>query len=304
MENLMIYQTELFVNNYFPEEQDLINSNQNQYNDIEEKCFKYHYTNVESLKKILSTKKLRLMHYKYLNDTTEGKLIFDHLIKHSEADFVESLKILHQTIVNNFYVGSFSLFGNRLSQWRAYGNVCIGFDFNKMEYDLRFIEDLKGTQHVTSGLGFTKCDYIDTSIQDDINRIVEDIKNSFRDLSNMSLEDKSQFQYNALKLGLFLFGIKHIGFQEEHEYRIFHYLWKINPFKNERGKSYFNFIFKPEHVKRIVVGPSNQQDEIYKDIQKFKEQNILDYAHVEIYRSTIPFIDKKPNNCLKRTRTR
>ena len=51
MENSMNHHTWLFVNNYLPEEHDLMNFDSNQYNDREGKCLKYHYTNVDSLKK-------------------------------------------------------------------------------------------------------------------------------------------------------------------------------------------------------------------------------------------------------------
>ena len=287
------------MNHHLPEEQELINSNPNQYYDKERKCLKYHYTNLKALKKILGAKNIWLMHCKHLKDTTEGNLVFNHLIEQSKkTDFIEALKALHQTIIKKFYVGSFSLYGNSLSQWRGYGNVCIGFDFTKLQYDLRFIEDLKGSRLVSSGINFTRCDYIDPSIKDDINSFTKNITQNFKGLSNNSLEDIPQFQYHALTLGTLLFGVKHIDFQEEHEYRIFYYLYNVVPFKNKDGDPYIKFLFNPEHIKRIVIGPSNQQDEIYKDILNFLEQNNLEYKHVELYRSKIPYYLLKSINTI------
>jgi hypothetical protein len=93
--------TELFVNHYLPEEQDWINSDQD--DDKERKYLKYHYTNLESLKKILGSKNLWLMHYEYLNDSTEGTLVFEHLKEQlKEKDYIEKLKKLYRTMIKNF----------------------------------------------------------------------------------------------------------------------------------------------------------------------------------------------------------
>ena len=69
------------------------------------------------------------MHYKTLNDTTEGELIFDHVRRQLDGmNCIEDLERIYQAAKKNFYVGSFSACGDLLSQWRGYGDFCIGFD--------------------------------------------------------------------------------------------------------------------------------------------------------------------------------
>src|SRR3972149_7387189 len=140
----MIAEKELLVDHLFPEEYELLNSSQEIYFNNERKCYKYHYTNVDSVKKILRNKNIRLYHYKHLTDSSDGRLLFKHILSEKKYSYVINiLKSLYESALQNLYLASFSLYGNRLSQWRGYGDACIGFNFEKMKYSHRFIKDIK-----------------------------------------------------------------------------------------------------------------------------------------------------------------
>ncbi|MBL7479997.1 DUF2971 domain-containing protein [Legionella bononiensis] len=112
----------------------------------------YHYTNHDSLYKIVNTKTLRATHVYYMNDSSEIKHAIDLFIKivnqRKEQQNIQplTLQLLEQLtewvkylIYNPHYIFSFSLseHGNLLSQWRAYTHhgtgVSIGFDFSDLE---------------------------------------------------------------------------------------------------------------------------------------------------------------------------
>jgi hypothetical protein len=227
-----------------------------------------------------------------LNDTSEGRLLFDYILAQNKySSIIEILKQFYVSAVENLYLTSFSIFGNRLSQWRGYGNICIGFDFEKIKESLHFIEDATAKLLETSALSIERCNYIDTSDIAEMDSLSETIVNNFKDVSSniQSSSSINEFQYYSLTLGSLLFSSKHIGFQEENEFRVFRYLWKTNPFI-DNNKSYLKLYFEPECVQRIVIGPSANQNDIYESILIFLSNSI--YNKVELYKSTIPFISK------------
>jgi hypothetical protein len=120
------------------------------------------------------------------------------------------------------------------------------------------------------------------------NKIVNDVESRIKEIikSNSSIID----HYQYLSTGAICFSLKHPGFKEECEYRIYSYLWNRAPLSH-KGKRYIKFYFSPSRVRRIVIGPSEKQITIIKRIEKFLSSH-NEYKHVDLAKSTIPFITK------------
>ena len=58
------------------------------------------------------------------------------------------------------------------------------------------------------------------------------------------------------------------------------------------SKIYIEFPFEPKAVRKIVIGPSKDQDGIYKQVENCLK-NIDAYSHVKIAKSTIPVVMHK-----------
>lgn len=274
------------IHNLFPEEE----------NSINESRIVYHYTNSDALKSILSNKCIWLTKFQQSNDSTEGRLLFEKAFEqlelHKKNEIKTNLNNLFIAIMKNAYVGSFCSYGNKLSQWRFYGNVNIGFDFKQLSNSIHFIEDKNKREHYTSGLFFNKCDYLDPSDLPSLNNYISEFLNTFSDIGNANLEDWDIFRYNTLKLGSVLFPIKHQGFSEESEYRAIHYLWDVIPFTNPcKEQLYIKLLFDKSDIKRIVIGPSCEQEITRKKIISFLEDNHSIYEHVEVVISKIPYVE-------------
>lgn len=274
------------IHNLFPEEE----------NPIDENRIVYHYTNYDALKSILSNKCIWLTKFQQSNDSTEGRLLFDKAFKqlelHNKNEIKTKLNKLFVAIMKNTYVSSFCRYGNKLSQWRYYGNVNIGFDFKQLSSSIHIIEDKNKEERYTSGLFFNECDYLDPSDLLSLNNYISEFLNTFSDIRNVNLDDLDIFRYNALTLGLVLFPIKHKGFSEEAEYRAVHYFWDVIPFNNPcKDKLYIKLLFNESVIKRIVIGPSTEQDLIREKVISFLEENNTMYGNIDIVNSKIPFIE-------------
>jgi hypothetical protein len=271
------------VEDCFPEERALLNSDTSCYGSCLRKCYRYHYTNIESVVSILESKCIWLMHYSNQNDSSEGRYILENIAKKSK-----SYKDLIEALTANFYLSSFSLYGNLLSQWRGYGDINIGFDYEGMESDLRKIGDQSGIDVASSGMLFSECTYLSRD-NESFEKIVNDIENRMKEIVKPNPLFLDQYQY--LSIGATCFSVKHPGFREEHEYRVYSYLWEKKPFLHN-GRNHLEFHFSPCRVQRIVIGPSNEQESNRKRIEEFLSSR-NEYEHVELVTSTIPFIKKE-----------
>lgn len=241
----------------------------------------YHYTNSESFKNILLQGNIRLTHFKCLNDSYEGKILFEDILDIiKDSEFRALLEERYNVALRNLYIGSFSRHGNLLSQWKNYGNVCIGLDLEKNKrLNLgHIIEDSICRNADTSGVQIVPCSYINGDTKKYAVNFVKWFKENRTESSDIL----------ALLVGSSVFHLKHIKFQEEQELRIIAYLWRRNPYKDS-NKDYINYIIHPKAIRKIVVGPSNQQDIILGDICAFLNKLKEDYTHVEIWKSTIPY---------------
>lgn len=98
----------------------------------------YHYTTLQGLKGILESQEMWFTDYGYLNDSDElehGLQLFEEKLKVAigRKEYADVAGIFEAWIENmrnhqhRICIASYSLDGDSLSQWRAYGSVAIGF---------------------------------------------------------------------------------------------------------------------------------------------------------------------------------
>ena len=269
---------ERVVHDYFPEER----SFQRGEGPV---LFSYHYTRLDALLNILRTKQIWLFHARDMNDSTEGRLILD-----KATDNTKESKDYYNLLTENLFLCSFSNYGNLLSQWRAYGDVSLGFSRDLIETDSRFIEDEKGELLDTSGVQFTECEYVNVD-DSHFGEVVDLVR---KEIAQTPSGPVNELQYNLLKIGMICFSQKHSGFREEEECRLFSYLWNRSP-KQHNEKKYIAYRLNPSSIRRIVVGPSRAQSEKLAKILTFLKEN-QEYASVEVYRSGIPYVGSDGRN--------
>jgi hypothetical protein len=168
----------------------------------------YHYTDQKGLLGILDSKSIWATHFRYLNDTSEGRIVFstalDELnsrvnsdammltfgmqpIKRSKKIECEDEEIFSQGVAMltwvtspDVFVTSFSEKGDSLSQWRAYsgrsGGYSIGF---RLDYLREVGRNFLGGRSVALAQGaeaLLRCIYYnkreETALKDEVERMV------------------------------------------------------------------------------------------------------------------------------------
>jgi hypothetical protein len=269
----------------------------------------YHYTSVESFLSIVNGGELWASHIRYQNDTSEQRLIWDHvrariktrLAAASEGDRDRLLQF--QSLANSpldldLYVLCFSKDGgDSLSQWRSYGGstgVAIGFDPNKLKNRCSaFTTAMSSNRLFPMGWAFlNQVHYIEPAEDERSTQIIDvliDNPNPTEHESRFSREEV----FNR-RIALSSSSLKHKAFQEEKEWRIaifdvpenaVHFRTRRTimipyvPFDLGKGQSEWPII------QRVIVGPSPHQVETIAAIKKRIDDR------VEVVGSTIPFRD-------------
>jgi hypothetical protein len=113
----------------------------------------YHYTTVRGFFGIITENAVWASHIRYMNDASEvthGKnmalsIISKMALKKKYGEFASILlmvaDILSHETMPDYFVASFSLKNDDLTQWRSYGGsqgICIGFDLNTINSQLHF----------------------------------------------------------------------------------------------------------------------------------------------------------------------
>jgi len=96
----------------------------------------YHYTTIESFQGIIESSEIWMTNAGFVNDITECNALSqqDDLFKDGELSFNRYVEKWWDRFFKdkdqrkNYYIASFSKERDLLEQWRAYGNICIGFD--------------------------------------------------------------------------------------------------------------------------------------------------------------------------------
>jgi hypothetical protein len=268
----------------------------------------YHYTSVESFVSIINGGELWASHIRYLNDTSEQRLIWDHVRRRIKArldaaDEAERIRLLpFQSLASSppeldIYVLSFSRDGgDRLSQWRAYGGhagVTIGFDSGELKKRCTaFTTAASRNQPFPMGFAIlNSVHYIEAPGDERSDQIID----LFIDNPNVT-EHESRFTKEEVfgrRISLQSF-LKHKAFHEESEWRIAIFdlpegsvrfrtrksmMIPYTPFDLGRGGPVWPLI------SHVIVGPSPHQAETIAAIKKMLDDRTA------VVGSSIPYRD-------------
>lgn len=268
----------------------------------------FHYTDVHAVKSILERKRLWLTDVRFLNDSTEMSEGFQFLLGYLEhqlarypdnEQFAVAMSYVRQVVYlresyglarRPVFISSFSLAGDQLSQWRAYGGYAIEFDSELISENVSkcmYGHDEKMLEAPAEAIS-------------QILEIGKSICSNDGHLDYDGQEALSEFIGLAARL-------KNDSFSEEQEYRIImgH---NVDPEIFDgyevqyRGKGgllipYLELDFDLDCVKTVVVGPMRDQDLAFASMKSFvtkisneeflKSPTYL--SEIEVRKSAIPF---------------
>jgi len=257
----------------------------------------YHYTKIQGATGILSEKKLWMINIRHLNDWMEGRYFYEPLLNMigEESEHISKLKEIYEKCLKNSYIASFSEIPDLLSQYKYYGNICIAFDILGLDDSRRELND-----NPTSG--FEPSLRVDYRSTEEYTNAVSEFANDDELIEGVLNKDI----YSLLKFFCFIGQLKHPGFSEECERRLFHFWYDPKEVKYRfacgRCVPYIEFNLLPTTITKIIVGPDRMQKEIAIDLRDFIESK-EEFRHVDVCCSEIPFIphqgQKMPNNCIQ-----
>lgn len=268
----------------------------------------FHYTDVYAVKSILENRKLWLTDVRFLNDSTEVREGFDYLLGYLDhqlsrnpgsRDLNAAMSYIKQ-IVNKgedygldrrpLFVSSFSLAGDLLSQWRAYGSYSVEFDSDAM------------------GDKISKCIYgQDEKLLEALSPALSQVIEIGRSItSNDGYIDPDGQEALAEFIGLAA-TLKNESFSEEQEYRVIMGN-NVDP-EIENGCEvkyrvrggllipYLELEFDLECIRSITVGPMRDQDLALVSMSSFVKKITADefsrsqtyVGDIEVVKSMIPF---------------
>ncbi len=247
----------------------------------------YHYTSVESLYHILGVEgdeiTMRATHASFMNDPDEFEYA-DIIIKESLKQF-ERLKNLSEDksrflagkhgLLNTLgkiggdpYILSFSEFDDDLTLWRAYGKdgngVSIGFDFTILhEYENQ--KNIVNTRLV-------ECIY---DKEKTINQMIKYWESEYNNISIKETEELPRIGFNNFdiffKLPSWGFSFKCLPYKDEKEWRLCKNEYKDYKLKVNGNLiiPYIEFPFKKDIIKRIIIGPCANSEEVKQGLKMF-----------------------------------
>jgi hypothetical protein len=252
----------------------------------------YHYTRFEGFAGILQTKTLRASHISSLNDSSEfyyGAGVVHEAIGDWENDELglstawAHPKPRFDRVVKMFYVASFSESGDKLSQWRAYGDGGKGFAIG---FDRRTMLRYSATK---DNHGLLKMCY-DRALAERVHKLYGDMTVLFRQVPTSDSEKRKCFIEKAIFSILHsIVFMKHGSFDEEKEMRRL----SVDPplheitvtTDNERPRTFWDVPFPWGGISEVVVGP------LVSDAAFLAARTLLDqqgYTKVQLRRSEIP----------------
>jgi hypothetical protein len=251
----------------------------------------YHYTTQEGLLGMLDNEKIWATHIRYLNDTSEGKILFatfmDQLLSAYETIdsdiLVNGLTMATWATSQNVFIASFSERKDSLSQWRAYSGKALGFSIGfRLEYlrkiGKHFIDD-RLDRFYSQSEPLVRCKYYDQNekktheleIETKISAFITEVKKN----QAIPIEDRPEnfetlgqiASRHFVDMGRESARIKDIGFCGEAEWRLAFLLnqyYTPRDLKFKPGNSvpvpYLEVPLcwdqQPIEIEEIVVGPS------------------------------------------------
>ncbi len=265
---------------------------------------------MESFACILNSGELWASHIRYQNDTSEQRLIWDHVRARVKARIETASENERERVLRfqslaaspfelDLYVLCFSKDGgDRLSQWRGYGGnegVAIGFDPIELKKRCStFTMAMSHNKPFPMGWAFLldEVRYIEPVGDEQSNQIID----IFIDNPNPT-EHESRFSQEEVfsrRIALSSSRLKHKAFQEEKEWRIAIFdvpaesvrfrtrgsmMIPYVPFDLGKGQSEWPLI------QRVTVGPSPHQTETIAAIKKRLDDRVV------VLGSSIPYRD-------------
>jgi len=250
----------------------------------------YHYTSVESFVSIINRGELWASHIRYMNDTSEQRLMWDHVRARTQTQ-IDPPEL-------DLYVLSFSKDGgDRLSQWRGYGGnagVAIGFDGEELKKRCSAFTTAK-SRNQPYPMGFailTDVNYIEPFGDERANGIID----VFLKYPEITVHESrfTKEEAFARRVSLSSSSMKHKAFNDERESRIAIFdlpegssrfrtrksmMIPYVPFDLGRGEQEWPLI------RYIIVGPSPHQAATKAAIEKMLDKRVV----VEV--SSIPYRD-------------
>ncbi|MCG8691155.1 MAG: DUF2971 domain-containing protein [Minwuiales bacterium] len=270
----------------------------------------YHYTTSASFVKIIESGELWLSDYSYLNDRAElvygADLALNRFKKVAESKAEATAKILEKWASSLFdenpriCVASFSMDGDSLSQWRAYGQLAIGFEYSPLMFgynnttraDLVIYDSTTQERLLDLSAQLVACAY-----ENDAEKIPDRVDEIYENGGSRIVETISFF--------------KHPAFADEREFRIVHseypHVYKSMPFLDRapyRFRESTGIIVPyvttrdladsdvstkyPEQlpIREIVIGPGADADSLERGINALLK--VKGYQEVVVRRSTAP----------------
>ena len=246
----------------------------------------YHYTKIDTLRKILETKKLRGTHYSQLNDWKEIQIgielltqalnLWRNSITPDKFDEISQMIADFKSKKEKCYSTSFSTKDDLLSQWRAYtdnhkGGVAIGF----YSIDLR---NLKSDQ-----CSLLPCSYTtkDGSLK---------IPSSIFKIESLNPKGTRIIDTGLPELIQIMTSIKHYGYFEEQEWRLVSVLKEKSKENTINRKRYIEYDIDKSMIKEIIISPHGDQEQIHSEIINLKSEGLV-HADCDIKLSSIPYRD-------------
>ncbi|MGP2415021.1 DUF2971 domain-containing protein [Pantoea ananatis] len=261
----------------------------------------YHYTDMNAVHSILNTHKIRMTDIRFLNDKTEylqgleilkeashdalkEKLHYDdEYLKALSEWFEKAFKELFdfESASEIFYVASFSLSSDTLSQWRSYGMFAIGFDREKLAERVSewAAQKRKGTRK-TIKYEFIECYYIfdkDEALEKASELIrTKVIAELFEWWIPLSPIEHNMHIYRDLRevISMLATTFKHASFSEEEEVRLVIRDKIVSDKISFRTKNnilipYYELDVSPDVISGVKIGPVEDQ--------KITEQSLYIY---------------------------
>jgi hypothetical protein len=261
--------------------------------------FVYHFTNGKALQNIIESNELWLCERNYMNDVLDEKytrnLISSIILNGNIKNEFSEKQIQNLFFINTpQYTFSTSLEGDLLNQWIYYGSdnaYCIEFDNDELrKYFECFLspEDTPGDRLYGGPII-----YEESSSVEILTEIVNKYKNRYFSKDDTQIFDIKKFfegeKFRYIFEYFYCF-IKQHGNYCEYEYR---YLLKTErkpKFSIKRGMfvPYISIGGEAKGkipIKRIIIGPSNNEEQAEKGLRFFLDTN--DYKDTEITRSKL-----------------
>ena len=276
----------------------------------------YHYTSIESFKKIIESRKIRATRYDQMNDISEielGLKLFLDTVKNYQVD--SALRDYKKFLISGIesykedtlevYVLSLSGDEDSLDQWRAYtpnGGVAIGFDYKKVQegFLLDITRKADGRQvenpiRPNPANRLMECLYTDKDGYLDLKLIVAERffkPNSYGALFTRQEPLSQSILCASLSVMIYqtICSIKHGAYTSEKEWRCVNYRPDKNdyPIKlSETNRWYIEMKFDPkEFIKEVWISPHGNKESYESAVAYFKQKDDLCFA---IENSKIPF---------------